>query len=981
MVEPNPSQKQLIESTEGIYLVDAGAGTGKTFTLTRRYAYILERGDVDPRDILLITFTNNAAEEMKERVINHCDYNALDLQEAPISTFHGLCNRFLLSYGFDSPTLLGLDNHISSSTQILENYTVEQQAFRDFSRRFKDNHPDYRSYLRLYRDPAKLLNLIHSLTAKGIFPTSTGWYQAGERYLDGNWRRFRPYFERVNQPRGDGGTKQSRLKKKMNNYKKRCFHPTAPLPETIREKGPPKQVNPDPFREAFETDREPLKQFVHDLYFEYIDYTLREDYLNFGFLMMFSYVSLCERPSLREQNRYRYVMVDEFQDTSEIQFKLAMLLSDTNNFCAVGDWKQSIYSFQYASVDNIREFSDRLKRYRDELNEEGDRIPYPVDEVQSISLEENYRSLQSILDHSTTALTLSGTRSEDLDEQAIRDSVVDLNANLETEAGEITRLQSDQELQLVLSKITEMVDSEDYQIIDDNGEPRPVRWSDIAVLTRTRNFGLDLQEEARKHGIPIAYEGGVELFGTAPAVMLLAWLRVLDDIRSREGWTVILEEAGDRYDDIRHRLERLNPEQEESLDDPGDILPKRLLNFRQQLVEYDRFLPMIRRVFETYGFRSGVAESIIDVLQRTVDSTYMNRGQLIQFIRRNIEAGTTYEVDDRSSEATVTVQTIHGAKGLEYPVVFVSDMNRDKFPSTGGGYPPPIQYRDPVGLRAKKIFYDEPIPHQYEHWPSYLLFSCLGGEYDEERRLLYVAMTRAKQYLYLTAGTDRPGRFFTGWDEETIPLKRVEDPEIPSVTAPEMEPGSLKIGAPRSPARIKLSPHDLMDESIFQQAEEGSGRLFGKQVHEYAERLLKEELDHWEAPTNSEFRNHAEHVEAFLEELEGETFPEKFCLLPLKIDGDRILIEGVVDLIHVLPDRVQVIDYKTDASRYAQEEYRKQLSLYYHVVTAEYPDKPIELQLFYSAQGTRVNLEPFTRNQLIEQVQAILFAGSPTNLK
>ncbi|MFP4046115.1 MAG: UvrD-helicase domain-containing protein, partial [Candidatus Aenigmatarchaeota archaeon] len=145
---PNPEQKELIESKEGIYLVDAGAGTGKTFTITRRYANILEEEDVEPDDILLITFTNNAADQMQERIINHCSYEVSELKNAPISTFHSLCRKILEKHGFSAPKILGIDDEISR-VQVMENQVLERQEFRNFINDFIEDHPEYRDFYRI----------------------------------------------------------------------------------------------------------------------------------------------------------------------------------------------------------------------------------------------------------------------------------------------------------------------------------------------------------------------------------------------------------------------------------------------------------------------------------------------------------------------------------------------------------------------------------------------------------------------------------------------------------------------------------------------------------------------------------------------------------------------------------------------------------------------------------------------------------------
>ena len=128
--------------------------------------------------------------------------------------------------------------------------------------------------------------------------------------------------------------------------------------------------------------------------------------------MMFTFVVLCQDHKLRSSTSFSYVMIDEFQDTNEIQLKLAMLLSSTGNICAVGDWKQSIFAFQYASVENILEFGNRLNDYKYELNSDFRRINYPVCPIEEIYLSENYRSSQSIIDFSQGALLLKYSNNE-----------------------------------------------------------------------------------------------------------------------------------------------------------------------------------------------------------------------------------------------------------------------------------------------------------------------------------------------------------------------------------------------------------------------------------------------------------------------------------------------------------------------------------------------------------------------------------------
>jgi superfamily I DNA/RNA helicase len=174
--EPNDQQRRLIENTEGIYLVDAGAGTGKTFAVTRRYATIVDQPGVEPEDVLLVTFTRSAATEMKERIVDRSSYSLRELADAPIRTFHSHCHAILEEHGYRVPTHLGIDDRITNSTRLIEEDLVEGALFREFIGGFRDGHPEYADQFRAIEDPQELLTLIKQLSAKGIVPTTDGWY-------------------------------------------------------------------------------------------------------------------------------------------------------------------------------------------------------------------------------------------------------------------------------------------------------------------------------------------------------------------------------------------------------------------------------------------------------------------------------------------------------------------------------------------------------------------------------------------------------------------------------------------------------------------------------------------------------------------------------------------------------------------------------------------------------------------------------------
>jgi superfamily I DNA/RNA helicase len=938
---PNPRQQELVDSLEGIHVVDAGAGTGKTFSITRRYVNILESTEADPADVALFTFTENAAAEMRDRIVRTCEYPTSDLVDAPIQTFHSFCHDLLQSHGHAAPTLLDVDERITDATRLVDTDVVESQLFGEFFDRFTDRHPEYEDCYRILREDTTLLSLVNELAAKGVFPTQDGWYRDGEAALDGDLDSFEAQFHELNEPRNDG-TKQSKLRSKLNGYDgdDDRYLPDAPPKHEIRGEG--KQVPADLAERVFDEDRTHLKAFVHDVYHEYLQFALGRNYLTFGFLQGLAFVLLCEDDALREAVAFESVMVDEFQDTSAIQFKLALLVAGTENLCVVGDWKQSIYSFQYAAVENITDFEDRLQRFTAELNSDRERVSFSVDDVTEIAFTENYRSTQAILDVSEESLVTPATKRESLEEESIREAIVSLQADTDQDDSRIEAIHHEDEYGAVLRKIQAMVGNDEYVVVDDEtGEQRPPRREDIAVLTRTRDWGRELQQVADDHGIPMAYEGGVELFETDQALLLLAWLRILEHAESPRGWAVVLERAGYGVETVQHIL------------DEGEY-PQNMLAFRERLADCETVGAVAQAVFQRYGYDGAYASALTETLQDVFDSTRMTWGDLVRFMTRALDAETTVEVNDTPGTDAVTVQTIHAAKGLEHPIVVVANLNQHRFPSTGGGGSV-LRYDGTLGLRQSKVYgEDHGYPHVYDNWRHDVLSACSGPNYDEERRLLYVAMTRAESHLVFTAG-ENPSAFF-----EELPVEgEVLEPDIADQAGGEAVQATLDVGVPTPSGPKGASPHSLMSDVVFEELEavEGRGMEYGRIVHEFAERYARgEDVE----PEPADERAIAE----FLDDQSGELVTEEWVYLPLSVDGEQVTVTGIVDLLVVEDDRVQVVDYKTDRSRRAHDEYRKQVSVYYHVVAECYPERAVETGVFYSDEGEFVPVEPLSRESL-----------------
>ena len=949
---PNERQQELIESIEGLYLVDAGPGTGKTFAITRRYGTIVEQPAIEPEDILLATFTRGAATEMKERIVDQSTYALSDLADAPIQTFHSYCHDLLSEHGYAAPTHLGLDERITGSTQIIDDELLEAERFREFFSGFRDDHPEYDDLYRVLSEPGELLDVITELASKGIFPTAEGWYRDGESHLDGDLEAFTEQFDAVNQPRNDG-RKQSELREALSGFgRTKTYHPEAPSKSELRGGRGTKQLDAEVARTVFEEDRTDLKAFVHDVYVEYLQFALQRNYLTFSFLQLFAFVLLCEDQRVRQAAQFEYVMVDEFQDTSEIQFKLALLVCGTNNFCAVGDWKQSIYSFQYADVRNILDFEARLDQFTGDLNSDTDRVSFDTDALTRIELAENYRSTESIIELSEQTLTTPATSGEDV--TTTLDDVVELSANAAFDNTVIEGVQHEDEHEAVLTKVQAIVGNDEYAVEGEDGDQRAPEYQDIAVFTRTRDYGRELLDVAAEYDFPVAYDGGIELFRTDPAKLLLAWLRILESDADR-GWAVVLEEIGYTFDEIEHLLET-------------DSYPSAPVAFRDELRELASVGAVTRRVLDRYGYTGDTGDVLLHTIQSVYDSTTVTRGELIQFIERGIETGATVDINANAGENAVTVQTIHAAKGLEYPIVILANMNDGRFPPRSRGSSI-IQYQDPVGLRQRKCYSEDgAYPHVYDNWRHDVIRRCLPRAYDEERRLLYVAVTRAEQHVVFAAG-DEPNTFLAELPVDVDTLDVTVEPLDRTTSAAAELP--FAITTPEGP--IGHTPHSLMDETVFEETDERPeasaevdsetrGLDFGSQVHEFAEAYaLGDEV----TPSNS----HERRIVEFLDGLSGELHVEEPVTLPIDVDGHRVTISGTVDLVEVTAEEVAIIDYKTDQTRNAQPEYRKQLSVYYHVLEEWFPEKDVTASLFYTSDGSLERIEPLTIGELGELVR------------
>jgi ATP-dependent exoDNAse (exonuclease V) beta subunit len=289
----------------------------------------------------------------------------------------------------------------------------------------------------------------------------------------------------------------------------------------------------------------------------------------------------------------------------------------------------------------------------------------------------------------------------------------------------------------------------------------------------------------------------------------------------------------------------------------------------------------------------------------------------------------------------VKIQTVHAAKGLEYPAVFISDINYGKFPSNNSGASA-ITYRDPIGLRQKKIYRNDEYAYSFDNWRTEILSKALTGDYDEERRLMYVAMTRAEQHLFLSAEEGRESHFFTEIDIES---ERVI-PDLKTVETEEEEHKTFEISGDYSRPK-KKSVHSELE------VKDSGGKEHGQEVHEFAEMYIK---DGDVVPKNQD----EEEVKEFIDSLEGELKTEVPIKMPVRKNGEKMVYSGKIDLLNIRDEKVKIVDFKTDVEN--EQEYRKQLRIYTDAIKSIYSEKKVEASL-YRVGSAKKREKPEAKNR------------------
>ena len=663
----NEAQKQAVDHGSGPLLIVAGAGTGKTTVLTRRYAHLLESKGMKTENILALTFTEKAAGEMEDRVLQLLPNGTYDFW---ISTFHGFCQRILEEKGLE----IGLPNQFKLLT--------ETDGWLLLKRRLEELPLDH---YRPLGNPVKFLGALLSHFSKmkdeNISPREYEQF-ALDAVLDGDSEFIESERKRLNELAG------------MASYYQKM----------LRDEGS----------------------------------------LDFGDLIQETLRLLRERPAVLKElrSRFKYILVDEFQDTNWAQYELVRLLAgDEKNLTVVGDDDQAIYKFRGASLANILQFKD----------------DYP--EAKTVYLTNNYRSKQEILDLAYTFIKQNDPNR--LEVKLASDGLSKQLIAHRENGGEIGikwYRSLEEEAQGVADKIKALKE------IDPE-----LSWNDIAILVRSNAGAEAFVHALDRQNIPFRFYALRGLY-TKPVILdVISILRAI--VHHQEGpamWRIlnipVLEIA---QKDIAEILFYANAQKGiglwracteietiQAVSEDGKTKVRALMGVLQSLAETamrERPIKMLQLVLEKMGLLKDVLSlperekiesieylnSFASRIKRYEANTLApNLKDFLDELQLEIDSGEegALKVNPDDGPELVKILTIHASKGLEFKHVFLVSMVDQRFPTRRRPDPIPL----PDGLVKERL----------EEGDAHI---------EEERRLFYVAVTRAKDTITLTGADDYGG--------------------------------------------------------------------------------------------------------------------------------------------------------------------------------------------------------------------------------
>ena len=610
----NPSQIQAIETINGPVLIMAGAGSGKTRVLTHRYAHLVKHHNVDVEQILAITFTNKAAEEMKSRISK-----LLNLKISPkwISTFHSLCVKILRIHG----DKIGYKSNFTIYDQSDSNKVIRNCM--------SENNVDLKQY---------------------------------------SPKRFQAHI--------------SNLKNSM--------------------------ISPG---EALENAESFFEVKVAEIYSSYEKKLIIANSMDFDDLLIKTVELLQTNESILKfwSNKFQFIMVDEYQDTNFVQYKLVELLGSNNkNVCVVGDSDQSIYAFRGADIRNIIEFEKDFSN------------------ATVIQLDKNYRSSKKILNLANSVISNNPRKIE-------KNLWTDNEDGLDISS---FRFRSEKdEARWVAEEVKSLIDSS--------------KENEIAIFYRTNSQSRLFEEELRILNINYKVIGSVRFYDRKEIKDIISYLQFLvndsDTVAFERIVNVPRRGIGEStVKKIRIYLNETGKsifEALESIEEIKNISPRikgSLSEFKDLITELKSYSlqgpsKTIQKVLELTGYKMSLIkegtlesqmriENIEELLNSAFSFENLYEEEIDEpygILRDYLESIALFSETDKLEDADrVLLMTLHNAKGLEFPYVFMTGMEENLF------------------------------PHERSSQGD-------NSEIEEERRLCYVGITRAEKKLYLTHAWSR----------------------------------------------------------------------------------------------------------------------------------------------------------------------------------------------------------------------------------
>jgi len=668
----NQAQREAVTHGDGPLLIVAGVGTGKTTAITRRIAWLIAEKMARPAEILALTFTEKAAAEMEERVDMLVPYGYV---EAQIGTFHAFCDRVLR----ENAVLIGLS-------------------------------PDFR---------------ILTEAEQAIF--------LKERLFDLPLDRFRPL-----------GNPMRHLRSLLSLFSRAKDEDVTPIEyaayaEKLAQDLVSKEQDDD---YAVIAEEAAQQKELAETYAAYQSLLAEAGFVDFGDQITMTLRLFREHPTVLDRylKQFRYILVDEFQDTNYAQFELLTLLAGHRNLTVCGDDDQSIYKFRGAAISNILGFQEAFP------------------EAKMIVLDENYRSTQAILDSAYRLI-----QNNNPDRLEVRANITkQLHSN--SERGRAPLHHHFEALEEESDFVADTIASRHAE------EDRP--FSDFAVLVRSNAQADTFLRALNLAHIPWRFSGSRGLYDQEEIRSAIALLRVLAN--PRDTLSLHYLASSDPYEVPAESLALATAyaqRQNKSLlqtfrilrNNAGflDVTPDALERIGQLLKDLDVMLPLSTKektgelLFQYLSTQTGTIERLSNSPHASDIQRVQNLARLFSIVERFarvarydrvawfidylddlIEAGDNPPVGDAQWDTdAVSVLTIHQAKGLEFPVVFLVGLVSGRFPSNNRSDPIPL----PDGL-VKDLVTSSDFHRQ------------------EERRLFYVGMTRAKEDVYFTSGQDYGGK-------------------------------------------------------------------------------------------------------------------------------------------------------------------------------------------------------------------------------